>query len=313
MSLKEIVINSYGRPRSGWRFLIFMLLFAVVLIPSSMVVHLILTNLPIGYGPGTLLFHIVNFGVQFVLAAGIGWLCARVLEGLPFRALGLAFTRNWLKDLGLGFVTGGATLVLAVASAMIFGALSFRFNESRGSSAIVLTLAVSSIVFAVGAAFEEAFCRGYILQTFVRSEWAWPAIFFTSLLFASGHLWNPNVNPIAIANTLLAGIWFGVAYMKTRTLWLPFGMHFMWNWVQGSIFGIEVSGITNISTAPLLLETDHGPAWLTGGGYGIEGGILCMIALIISTIVIHFLPFLKPTEDMLELTSREKPVNPNLA
>lgn len=121
------------------------------------------------------------------------------------------------------------------------------------------------------------------------------------------HLGNANSNIVSTINTALAGIWLGAAYLKTRNLWFPFGIHLMWNWFQGAVFGIEVSGITQFTTAPILHEIDSGPAWLTGESYGIEGGIACTIALIVSMALIYFLPNLKPTDEMLALTSEEKP------
>lgn len=309
MTINSVFFDSMGRLRSGWRFLIFILLFSLFVLPLAAAVNFILSTLPIGYQPNGLLMIVVNFGITLFLALGVGWLCGKLLEGLPFRALGAAFTGAWLKDLCLGMIIGGITLCGVVLAAVVFGGLSFRFDSDHGSSAIFLTLGVSLVVFVFGAAFEEAFCRGYIFQTFVRSGFAWPAIIFTSLLFASGHLRNPNVNWLALANTALAGVWFCVAYMKTRNLWLPFGMHLMWNWMQGSIFGIEVSGLKDISTAPLFLEIDRGPVWLTGGDYGIEGSITCSVVLIISIIAVYILPFLKPTGEMLALSSPATPIS----
>ena len=131
---------------------------------------------------------------------------------------------------------------------------------------------------------------------------------FTAVFFATIHNANPGANYFTWFNTFLAGIWLGIAYFKTRNLWFPFGVHLTWNWFQGSVFGINVSGLEHLATAPVMKATDLGPAWLTGGHYGIEGGIACTIALIISTLVIYFLPFLKPTEEMLALTSEEKPI-----
>jgi hypothetical protein len=129
------------------------------------------------------------------------------------------------------------------------------------------------------------------------------AIVITSLFFASAHLANPNTSILALTNTVLAGVWFSAAYLKTRSLWLPFAAHFAWNWFQGAIFGIPVSGITRVTTAPLLVQIDSGPAWLTGGSYGIEGGIACTAALLLSTALIYFLPILKADEKMMALTS----------
>ena len=79
--------------------------------------------------------------------------------------------------------------------------------------------------------------------------------------------------------------------------------------MQGAVLGISVSGINEITTAPLLQATNVGSDTLTGGDYGIEGGIACTIALIISTLVIWFVPIFKPTEEMLKITSEEKQIN----
>ena len=81
-------------------------------------------------------------------------------------------------------------------------------------------------------------------------------------------------------------MWFSVAYLRFRDLWFVTGMHLMWNWVQGSVFGIEVSGMRGISEHTLLREIDTGPTWLTGETYGIEGGIACTVAILISIVAI---------------------------
>jgi membrane protease YdiL (CAAX protease family) len=183
------------------------------------------------------------------------------------------------------------TFAIGAGVGVLFGGLSFSFNAEASTNSIISTLLISFVVFAVAAAFEEALFRGYILQTFVRSGLAWPAIIITSIAFGAVHLGNPNASVISSLNTALAGIWFSVAYLKTRDLWFPFGLHLAWNWTQGSIFGVEVSGLTDIVKSPLLRETDVGPLWLTGGDYGIEGGIATTVAILISIAAIHLIPF----------------------
>jgi membrane protease YdiL (CAAX protease family) len=233
----------------------------------------------------------------------IGWLCGKWLEGLPFRALGAWFTGGWWQHILLGLLIGAITLGIAISVASIFGDLDFSLNTGSDSSQILQTLVTSFFVFAVAAAFEESLFRGYILQTFARSGLAWLAILLTSVFFVR-YIWEIRIlGTYRTLNTALAGVWFGVAYLKTRDLWFVWGMHLMWNWMQGAIFGIEVSGLTEIVKSPLLIESDSGPVWLTGGDYGIEGSIACTIALIVSTIAIHFLP-LRADEEMLALTSK---------
>ena len=306
MNLKEIFINQNVRLRSGWRFLIYLL--AVLLVASffGTVVREMLYRLPIGYDKNSLLSFIYPNFILLTAAILVGWLCGRFLENLPFRALGCWFTKNWLKDLSLGLVVGTVSILFAALIGMVFG-LRFTLNDTNGESAILLTIGVSLAVFILGAAAEEAFFRGYMLQTFARAKLAWLAIAFTSLFFASAHLGNPNATYISVANTALAGIWFSVAYLKTRNLWFVFGVHLMWNWVQGAFLGLPVSGITELTTAPLLRVSAFGTQKITGGNYGIEGGIACTIAIFFSTILIWYLPLLRPTAEMLALTSEETP------
>lgn len=305
MQAETIIFNKAGLLRSGWRLAIFLFLFVFFGVLLQALAELLLIRLPGGYGSGSLLDLLVGSFVPLVIAIFAGWLCGRYLEGLPFRALGAWFTKYWLRDLLAGLILGAAAVSLAVFIAVVFGGLRFQLNVTAGQTAVLTTLGVSLAVFTVAAAMEEALFRGYMLQTFTRAGLAWLAITLTSVFFGLVHLGNPNVTWIAAVNTMIAGVWFSLAYLKTRTLWLAFGLHFMWNWMLGAFYGIEVSGLTDITTAPLFAEIDHGPVWLTGGNYGIEGSVSCTIALIGITLLIWFMPFLKPTEQMLELSGGE--------
>ncbi len=307
MDFKSLFFDEFGRLRSGLRFIAFLISYFFVAYFLLISVLAILAALPVGLNQTSLLYFIVPFAIFSAVAIFFGWLYGKIFEDLPFRALGCWFTKNWLKDLILGLIIGAVSLSLAALIAFAFGGLSFKFNDTAGSSPILLTLSVTFIIFIVAAVSEEALFRGYLLQTMTRSKLFWVGALLTSFLFATAHKNNPGATNLSWFNTFLAGIWFAIAYWKTRNLWLPFGIHLAWNWFQGSIFGINVSGLGELATAPLMKATDSGPVWLTGGDYGIEGGIACTIALIFSTALIYFLPILKPTEEMLALTSAEKP------
>lgn len=308
MDISKIFYNDKERLRSGWRVTLFLAVYFLILTFVINVVFATLTALPIGFTPESLMSFALSHGISAVLVIVFGWLFGKFLEDLPFRALGAAFTKNWLKHLGFGFIVGALTVCFGALIAYLFGGLKFEYNTA-GFSAVGLTLAVSLIIFIGGAAFEEAFFRGYIFQTLTRAKLGWFAVLFTSIFFATVHNGNPRANYLSWINTFLAGIWFAAAYWKTRTLWMPFGLHLTWNWFLGSILGIQVSGLSDIATAPFLKATDVGPAWLTGGEYGLEGGLAATIALISSTLLIWFLPFIKPTDEMLELTSEESESN----
>jgi len=298
----NIYLDSNGRWRSGWRASIFLIALIFAVWPTGDIGRIINEAMAGHNSPGMIPLLIMFQALSLFPSLLVGWLCGKALEGLPFRALGAAFTRSWLKNWLFGMGLGGATLCFAVLLGLVFGGLRFYVDPEQGGDMVATSLGMSFLFFAVASAAEEALFRGYFLQTFVRSGLAWPAILLTSIFFGLAHIGNPNTGPVAVLNTILAGIWFGIAYLKTRDLWFVWGLHLMWNWMQGSLFGIEVSGVTHISKAPLLKEVDHGPSWLTGENYGLEGGIVCTIALLVSMAVIYFLPWLKPNEEILALS-----------
>ncbi len=304
--MQYIFFNTAGLLRSGWRFAVFMLSFIFTAELLRALGQIALGRLQIAPEPGSGAYLAANAALALVPAIVIGWLCAKHLEHLPFRSLGASFSKGWLKHLTFGLALGALTFALAALLAFIAGGLTFQVNTASASM-IASSLVVSFVIFAIGAAFEEALFRGYILQTFARSGYAWPAILLTAGFFAFVHMGNPNAGVISTLNTFLAGIWFGLAYMITRDLWFVWGLHLMWNWTQASVFGIEVSGLTMITAEPLLMEIDNGPAWLTGADYGVEGGVVCTIALIASMLFIHYYPGLRPDPEMLALTSEDGP------
>jgi uncharacterized protein len=294
--VNKIFYDEDGRLRSGWRALIFLLAYFLI---SGIAILAFLaargetdtTKQATGFLP--LLFP---FAAATATAILLGWGLGRLFEKVPFDALGVSLRGRWLRNLGLGAALGTVTIALAIMAAIATGSMSLAINQTSAGWAIVWNLATTFLVFFVGAASEETLFRGYLLQTFVRSKIELVGVALTALLFAFAHNSNPNINGIAWLNTFIAGIWFAAAYLKTRDLWFPFGIHLAWNWLQGPVFGINVSGIGEFSPDPLMRAHDAGPAWLTGGAYGLEGGIACTFALILSVFLIWFLPAFSTTE-----------------
>jgi hypothetical protein len=124
------------------------------------------------------------------------------------------------------------------------------------------------------AADEELIFRGYPFQRLVEVAGPLPAVVAFAALFGAAHLGNPFQNWISTLNTALVGVLLAICYLRTRALWLPLGIHFAWNFVQGYVLGMPVSGVA-FPHGILRAEID-GPFWLTGGAYGPEGSILCL-------------------------------------
>lgn len=275
--------------RSGWRLAIFAVAFVICLQVTHALIlgGLVLVLQRSASDIGRSLWSVVaGHGSILISAAIVGWGCGGLLEELPFRALGCWPHRGWLKNFGLGSALGAASLLLAAGVATLTRGIHFRFDPA-GPRLIGQTLVVSLLVFIFAAAAEEFLFRGYPLQTLTRAQLAWLGVLLTSVPFAVVHLGNPNAVPgFTFVNTALAGVWLAIAYVRTRSLWLPLGLHWSWNWVQASLLGLPVSGIERLAPAPLLRAINAGPNWLTGGAYGIEGGAACTIALLVSIVVI---------------------------
>ena len=308
MTLQSVFINNVDRLRSGWRLLLYAFIFIAIY-------FLMGTGVWIATGLlGSVTRAVPHFaffadllGRFMTLFAALlaGWFCNQYLEGLPWRALGLTLHNGWLRDLFVGSLIGIVSLLIAVGIATLGGGLKFSLNPG-GVFAVTQSLVATAVLFVVAALAEEAIFRGYPLQTLTRAHLAWAGILLTSVPFGIGHLWNPNVVPfVTFANTAIAGAWLAIAYLRTRSLWFPLGVHWSWNWALGSLCGLPVSGLT-LGT-PLLSATDVGPSWLTGGRYGIEGGVAASVALIVSILFVWKTRFVSASSELLQMTSDENP------
>lgn len=306
--MRKIFINEFGRLRSGWRALIFVGAFLAVLFLVATILRVILVALHELGHETPFVEYIADLVYRFTLLIGAlvaGYLCARFLEGLPWRSLGLTFHHAWLRDLVAGFAIGFVALAVAVGIAAAGGGLRFSFGGGFLSLARSL-VGVTPLLF-VAALAEEAIFRGYTLQTFARARLAWVGVLVTLMFFGYVHISNPNAMPgMTFTNTALAGLWLAVGYLRTRSLWFPLGLHLSWNWALGWFFGLPVSGFTLVSH-PLLKGTDLGPVWLTGGSYGIEGGVAATVALALFTLFTWRTKFVSATPELKKLTSQENP------
>jgi membrane protease YdiL (CAAX protease family) len=311
MQLYDIFYNRWERPRSGWRFAIFIIVAYALVIALSTLLIIPYVLSPDGSLKSFFDGYWGKFTQELILFVAMtvgGWFCGKLLEGLPARALGWGFHKGWLADWLKGSLAGALSLILATLIILVGGGYKFSFAGAGMARAVLGTLLSSGFFFIFAAATEEVMFRGYALQTFTRAHLGWLGLLITSLIFALFHMGNPNVVPgWTFLNTALAGVWLAVGYLRTRSLWFPLGMHWSWNWTMGALLGLPVSGIESLTRAPLLRAADTGPQWLTGGDYGVEGGVACTVAILVSTIFIWRTRTLSPTPEMLSLTDKENP------
>ncbi len=134
-------------------------------------------------------------------------------------------------------------------------------------------------LFTIVSLNEEIAIRGYILHNLSSSFNKYVALIVSSLVFMIMHLGNPNIGILPLVNLFLAGIFLGIYTIHKNNLWFPIGAHLTWNYLQGPIFGFEVSG-NKINS--LFEQKPNGHELLTGGNFGFEGSIILTLFLMIS-------------------------------
>jgi membrane protease YdiL (CAAX protease family) len=209
----------------------------------------------------------------FLRVLDYNWSPLPIALGLP---MDLTASRQWVTGLSLGAVLMSAD-VLMIAW---FG--SFQWHLHLTGHMLLRTIAVALLLL-FGALSEELSFRGYPFQKLTESFGAFWAVVFLSALFGAVHLWNPDAHGVlswAFWNTLAVGLLFALARIRTGSLWFSFGLHFGWNFFQGAIFGLPVSGIREFTT--FTVGTAHGSPALTGGAYGPEASATCTIVLVVA-------------------------------
>jgi hypothetical protein len=152
----------------------------------------------------------------------------------------------------------------------------YRIVGAGDPSSLVAALIASALFPAVS---EELVFRGILFRWLEEWGGSWVALLLTSALFGAAHLMNPHASPIAAVGIALeAGVMLGAAYMLTRSLWLPMGLHAAWTFAQGEIYDIPVSGTDVLGLIDARLS---GPPLLTGNGFGLEASL---IAIVVATL-----------------------------
>jgi membrane protease YdiL (CAAX protease family) len=305
MNPTELILNPQtGLLRAGWRAAIF-----IALLNSP---YLIYGLLPKNTEPSPVaaidasLGTILTYAVFVAWAVAVSWVCLRFLERMNLSALGFALRGDWYGDVLKGCAISGVMIAAVVALQIAGGGTRLGFNPIlsqgqgginwAGARSVAAEIVAALALLILAAAFEELIFRGYAFQTLLRGAPAIVPILLLSIYFGWAHWHNPNRTFLSTANTTLAGVWLSIAYLKTRNLWFPTALHFAWNWTMGVFFGIPISGLR--IERPLLITSDDGPVWLTGGSYGSEGGAAATVVLIVGIIMIWRAQWLRVSPEM---------------
>lgn len=194
-------------------------------------------------------------------------LAMRIFFHLPAVAVGLHWNPPASRNLAAGMVMGIVAGTIATLAPVAVGIVRWEPTPEPFSVSALIVFLVLILFSAIG---EEVLFRGFPMQRLYETFGPAPAVLVTSLIFGWAHAGNLSVTWVALLNTSLWGVVFACAWLKTRDLWFPIGLHVGWNWTL-PLLGVQLSGFTLEVTGYRLVG--GGTLW-DGGAYGPEAGLI---------------------------------------
>ena len=189
--------------------------------------------------------------------------------------------KQYFMGLFIGFVMFGASILIC----MLTGTLKFNGYILSGGALII-------VIFFLGFFFqgmsEEVLLRSYLMISLTTKRSIMFAVIANSVIFSAMHLLNSGITALSVVNLTLFGIFASLYTLRTNNIWGICAIHTMWNFVQGNIFGILVSGMSVGASVFSFTPTAEG-SLINGGSFGLEGGLAVTIVLVASTALVIML------------------------
>jgi uncharacterized protein len=267
-------------PHSGSRLRAYLLFVAALLyffVASSLANHAARTFASEAWFPLTEQLMLV-----FLLLLGYGAMGFWVDRQLdPISEQGLPRREGWTREAGLGVATGWALAVVCILPMLIAGGIAIYFSGQAASWGWLLA---DAVFFALAAMAEEIAFRGYAFQCFVRAVGPFGATLGFAAIYAIVQQLVPGSSHASFAVALVFTVLLSTVYLRTRALWVGWGLNFGWKASRALLFGLAVNGD---STHSRVVQGDPmGPFWLTGGAFGLEGSWLAFFVLLLALPVV---------------------------
>lgn len=197
----------------------------------------------------------------------------RCIEGRSFRSMG--FSRHgaalaYIKGFALGALMLGAAGGIAYAS----GTMHFSVSGDAFSPTIFLFL----LGFMIQGIGEEVAFRGYFMVSLTNRVSMAAAVGASAVAFSLMHLLNAGINWLAVVNLILFGVFIALYMLRSDNIWGAAALHTAWNFFQGNVLGIQVSGM-RMGVSLLTATYTPGDTLINGGEFGLEGGIIVTLIL----------------------------------
>ena len=270
------------RLRAGWRLLLQILIVGVI---NSILGGIIkILGIPELSGKWGLLFRQIQ---EFIRYAASIYIARRWLDRRSFESLGLKVGWQALFDVlsGIGIVFVQMGFVYGAMSSLgwiTFEGFAWEFDAL---DAVLMNTLLFFVIFLLVGWNEELLSRGYQLQNIASGLNLFWAVIISSAFFGFLHLDNPNATWVSTVGIFFAGVYQSYAYIRTRQLWLPIGLHIGWNFFEGVMFGFPVSGLDIYALTRIQVT---GPVLWTGGAFGPEAGLILLPSLIVGSALIYW-------------------------
>lgn len=228
---------------------------------------------------------LVNFFVTMVIYAAnalIILLAFRLFYRRHWREMGFA-KPGAIPQIILGLVFGAVSIAVVAGILILSGQASV--TDIEPARMLSFPFWIGLFQFILVGVYEELICRGFMMTALKTSRNKYIIMLPPALIFAVLHIFNPNVTFFSLVNTVLVGILFAYLMVKTGRIWVSIGYHIAWNFVQGNVLGIAVSGGMRQSVMNISFT---GTDWFTGGAFGAEGGAACTLVLLLGLLFIRF-------------------------
>jgi len=196
--------------------------------------------------------------------AAMGFWFQRQLH--PISAQGLAGRGGWTREFGLGLATGWGIAVVCVLPMVAAGGIAIAFSTRRADWG---WFAADAGFYALAALGEEVAFRGFAFQRFIDAVGPIGATLGFAAYYAIVRSLLPGSSRASFAVSMALGVVLAAAYLRTRALWVGWGINFGWKASRALLFGLAVAGVNNNS--PVVQGNPMGPFWVTGGGFGLDG------------------------------------------
>lgn len=228
--------------------------------------------------------YILTLFCTLILIVTVLVYCSKI-EKRSFYSMGIV-KKHGMKHYLQGLFVGAVSFSLCVLIGAALGIVELKGFNSKCN---ILFVILYFFGFIIQGFSEEIAFRGYFMVSLMKRSSAVKAVLVNSLAFAFCHMLNPGLTVLAFVNLMLIGIFLSVYVIKTNDIWGAAGYHSMWNFIQGTFYGISVSG-TNVESAVLTSEIHDGNRILTGGAFGMEGSILTTIvmAVVLVLVVLYY-------------------------